>query len=88
MYFIQQKLCCQGQNSVPMCGKREWEHKWELVNWKEDSVVFVGQSIGNTGHQLLPSRLHLRGEFLAKMRSQNNHQHVAQELLGERQNNK
>lgn len=73
---------------VSLCRRKAWGHKQALVNWKEDSVVLVGQSIGHTQHQLLPSSLHIRGEFLAKMRSQNNHQHVAQELLGERQNDK
>lgn len=48
-------------------------------------MVLVGQSSGNTSHELLPSGLHLRGELLAKMRSQNDHQYVAQELLSERQ---
>lgn len=59
-----------------------------MVNWKKNSVVLVGHGIGNTSHQLLPSSLHIRGEFLAKMRSQNNHHHIAQELLGKRQNDK
>ena len=49
-------------------------------------MVFVGQSSGNTRHQLLPGSLDVRGEFSAKVSSQNNHNHVAQELLGERQN--
>lgn len=52
---------------------------------KGSSVVLVGQGIGNTSYQLLPGSLHIRGEFPAEVRSQNNHQHIAQELLSERQ---
>ena len=45
-------------------------------------MVFVSQGRGHTSHHLLIGSLHLRGEFLAKVASQHNHQHVAQELWG------
>ena len=49
-------------------------------------MVFVGQSSGNTRHQLLPGSLHVRGEFSAKVSNQSNDNHFPQEILGERQN--
>lgn len=52
---------------------------------KGGSVVLVGQRSGHPSHQLLPGSLHLSCEFLAKMTSQNNHQHITQELLVQRQ---
>ena len=68
----------------PWAERRHRGHK--MVNWKEDSVVFVGQSSGNTRQQLLPGSVHVRGAFSARVSSQNNDNHIAQELLGERQN--
>lgn len=49
---------------------------------KGSSVVFVGQCIGHTSHHLLIGSLQLWGEILAKVASQHNNQHVAQELWG------
>ena len=84
MYFIKQELGSQGQTPVPV-GRRK-ALGTQMVNWKEDSVVFVGQSSGNTRQQLLPGSVHVRGAFSARVSSQNNDNHIAQELLGERQN--
>ena len=49
---------------------------------KGSLVIFVGQGIGNTSHHLLKVSLQHRGEFIAMVASQHNHQHVAQELCG------
>lgn len=48
-------------------------------------MVLVGQRSGHPSHQLLPGSLHLSCEFIAEVTSQNNHQHITQELLMERQ---
>ena len=45
-------------------------------------VVFVGQGIGHTRRHLLIGSLQRRGEFIFKVLSQLNHQHIAQELCG------
>lgn len=86
--LLHRSCALKATSQSPCAEGRHWGHEGALMRWKEDSVVLVGQSIGDTRHQLLPSSLHIRGEFLAKMRSQDNHQHIAQELLGERQNDK
>lgn len=84
MYFIKEKLLSRPNPSAHVRRRM----LGILASWTEDSVVLVGQGIGNTSYQLLPGSLHIRGEFPAEVRSQNNHQHVAQELLSERQNDR
>ena len=49
-------------------------------------MVFVGESIKHTSHQLLTGSLKFCCEFLAKVSSQCTHQYIAQELCGRDKN--
>ena len=86
MYFIKQKLGSQGQTPVPK-GRREalGTQNGELKRGFS-GICGPEQWQHQKQHQLLPGSLHVRGEISARVSSQNNDNHIAQELLDERQN--
>lgn len=78
-------MCFQGTVQYSCAERRHSGHTGLLDSQREGSVVLVGQRSGHPSHQLLPGSLHLSCEFIAEVTSQNNHQHITQELLMERQ---